>query len=88
MTAADALDVFAELPPRVQTALLSAVQGLRATHRISFSDYPLPVAEYLAASGLVDVAISAGGVTIRRNANTPLVRANLRAFLAEAGVTW
>lgn len=86
-TDADVLDMFAELPQRVKTAVLSNVIGLRSRPCLSFHDYPQHVAQYIEASGLMNVRYmqigNDHGARFTANDQTAVLRAHLRTLLAD-----
>jgi hypothetical protein len=87
VTDQDALDMFEELPRRVQTALLSNVHSLRSRGYLRFTDYPLPVAEVIASSGLMTVRIhDSGGVAFFANEQTKTLRRHMRHLLELYGI--
>lgn len=86
MELTDALDIFEELPHRVQVAVLSNLHAFRSRYSIWFTDYPRPVAEFIQASGLMVVEISSNGVTFRVNEVTKLLRPHMRRLLEAHGV--
>ena len=56
---ADILDMFAELPRRVQVAVMSLARQLHERPRLGvcFHEYPQHVAAYIQASGLLEVRL-------------------------------
>lgn len=87
MNGQDALDMFAELPRRVQVAVLSAIHGLRSRGSVAFTDYPeTHVIEYIEASQLLNVRRMGSGIRLSANDNTAVLRANLRQCLAMTGI--
>lgn len=78
----DVLDMFAELPRSVRTAVISHVHSLNSRYRVTFtdvSDYDVAVAEAIAASGLLDVRRYGDGhgyrsVTFKANGATDVLR--------------
>lgn len=85
-TPADVLDMFTELPRRVQVAVLSHMHSMRSRGLVAFSQYDMLVADYIAASGLMNVRKSENGVRFSANENTAVLRANLRACLEMTGI--
>lgn len=86
MSEQDILDLFDELPRRVQAAVLSNVHSMRSRGVIGFWDYPLPVAEYIQASGLMGVRISDNGrVTFTQNDASRILRVHMRRLLESYG---
>lgn len=77
----DALDIFEELPHRVQEAVISNLHAFRARYSIWFTEYPRPVAEYIQASGLMTVEFTPNGVTFRVNETTKMLRPQMRRLL-------
>lgn len=78
----DVLDMFAELPHRVQTAVLSNAHSLRSKGYLSFTDYPLPVAEYIQGTGLMTVRIrDSGSVAFFANEQTRTLRRHMGKLL-------
>lgn len=86
-TLTDALDIFEELPHRVQTSVLSNILMLRGHPCLRFTDYPLPVAEYIQASGLMTVRIyESGGVSFFANELTQQLKQHTRRLLELYGI--
>lgn len=89
LTPADAMDIFAELPRDVRVSVLSVMVSLRKTWRVAFHDYPQAVAQYIEASGLLNVSYSHignfYGATFRANDLTAVLRENWRACLEMTG---
>lgn len=82
-SAEDISDLFEELPRPVKVALLSNMQGLRSRTSIHFTEYPKEVAQYIEASGLMNVDWRAnGGVRFSANDATRIIRQDLRKYLA------
>lgn len=83
MTEEDALDMFAELPQRVRTAIISHMHSLRRRWRVDFTDYDdMLVAQYIAASQLLQVDMRGGnGVRFKANENTAHLYKHLHDLL-------
>lgn len=84
--AADISDMFEELPRRVQVAILSHVHSLRSKVSVNFTEYPQEVAEYIEASGLMNVDFRGNGaVRFQANEATKIIRANIGTYLKFVG---
>lgn len=82
-SADDISDIFEELPRQVKVALLSNMQGLRSRTSIHFTEYPQEVAQYIEASGLMNVDWrTMGGVRFSANDATKVIHQDLRKYLA------
>lgn len=87
MTLDDALDILSELPPRVQVAVISNLHAMRSRGLTCFHDYPLLIAEYIQASGLMNVQISASGyVRFSASETSRLLTRHMRTVLEIYGV--
>lgn len=86
MTLSEISERFTELPPRVQVAVLSHLHSFRSRYRIRFTEYEMPVAEYIAATGFMDVSISStGSVVFVATDVTRTMQANVGKLLTLAG---
>jgi hypothetical protein len=82
MTLDEITERFEELPERVQVAVVSNLHGMRSRRRLTFSEYPLPVAQYIQATGFMDVTISEqGAVNFIATDTTSTMKANIGALL-------
>jgi hypothetical protein len=84
----DALDVFAELPHRVQVAVASHLHSLRSRGVVMFTDYDADVTAYIASSGLLNVRYGTSSVVFTANDATRALRENWRAVLELVGFTF
>src|SRR4051812_23084049 len=85
-TPADSLDMFAELPRPIQVAVLSHVHSMRSRGVVAFTHYDALTADYIEASGLLNVRKSEYGVRFTANEQTAAIRANWRACLEMTGI--
>lgn len=86
MTIDDAFDIFDELPQRVQIAVVSLLVGLRISWRVQYHEYPRHVAEYIQASGLIDVRMTDLTTSFRSNDLTRHLQTRRRELLEHYGI--
>jgi hypothetical protein len=86
-TADDVFDMLEELPPPIQTAVISMLVSLKVSWRCTWTVYDRIEFEMLQASGLFEVRFNEGGsVTVRANALTEVLQADKQRALMAAGV--